>query len=394
MRYFWLNLAAIPLLAAPLSVTELTEHALDNDNELKAERARIEHAFHQKEAVRMWENPELSLLYSRTKPDGVPQEGEYGVALTQAVEKPSLKTAKERAAEARILQAKALVLHRENEVKGEVRQKAYLFSIASLMGKKAEESYALASSLRQKGEKRFEQGAISKADLLKLQLEEEKSQQELQSALMKREGAKSALALSAQFTPEYDFDPVTLPKPEPVRLRESLDTLPMISYYKAVEEELREQKSVVEKSVIPGFKAGIGYQQMYDQKALTASLSMPIPLLNRNEPLLKEVQSRLNENRLREQSYRFTTEQKIARYQKMIGHLSQRIVSQENVILQATKMVSMALRSYEEGYGTLLELLDARRTLVNHQQEMLNNLEMYYDTLGELEKTFPQIEEK
>ncbi|MCK9374433.1 MAG: TolC family protein [Sulfuricurvum sp.] len=394
MRFFWLQMAAIPLMAASYNVTELMEHALQNDAALKADREMIQQYFYQKESVRIWDNPELSLSYSRTKPEGIDTKNEYGIALIQPVEKPSLKTAKQKVLDAKILQSKALALYKENEIKGDVRQKAYLYAVADLMAQKAEESLSLAATLRQKGEKRFEQGAVSKADLLKLQVEEAKIAQEAQAAKIKRNAAQYALATSARLTFAADLTPIKLPNPSPVDVVPNLENLPMIGYFKAAEEEYRAQKEVVSKSVIPGFKAGLGVQQLYDQQAVTASLSMPIPILHRNESLIKNAESRLSENRLREQSYRFETEQKLLRQQKLLKGLSTLILSQERLIDQSSHMVSMSQRSYEEGYGTLLELIDARRVLIAHQHERLNNLEMYYDTLGEMQKTFPPTEEK
>lgn len=394
MRLFWLPMAAIPLMAASYNVTDLMHHALENDAALKAERESIEQYFYQKEAVRQWENPELSLSYARTKPDMLGGENEYGVALMQPIEKSALRSAKQRVLDAKILQTKALIRHKENELKGDVRHKAYLYTVASIMADKAQESLTLAQTLRQKGEKRFEQGALSKADLLKLTVEEEKTAQELQAALIKRDAAKYALSAAARLISSDDITPVELPKPVAISITHSIDTLAMSEYYKAVDEEIRAQKEVVTESVIPGFKAGVGVAQMYDQKSLTASLSMPIPILHRNEALIKNAQSRQIENTLRERSYRFETEQKLQRQQKMLDSLSAMIASQENLITQASTMVSMSQRSYEEGYGTLLELIDARRVLVSHQHQRLNTLEMYYDTLGELQKTFPPTEEK
>jgi len=394
MRLFWLQMAAIPLMAAAYNVTDLMRHALDNDAALKAERESIEQYFYQKEAVRRWDNPDLSLSYSRTKPDFLGGQNEYGVALIQPIEKSSLRSAKQRVLDAKILQTKALIRHKENELKGEVRHKAYLYTVASIMADKAQESLALAQTLRQKGEKRFEQGAFSKADLLKLTVEEEKTAQELQSALIKRDTAKYALAAASRLISSEDITPIELPKPVALFVSQNIDTLPMSEYYKAVGEEIRAQKEVVTESVIPGFKAGLGVAQMYDQKSLTASLSMPIPILHRNEALIKNAQSRQIENTLREQSYRFEIEQKVQRQQKVLSSLSTLIGSQENLIKQASMMITMSQRSYEEGYGTLLELIDARRVLVAHQHQRLNTLEMYYDTLGEMQKTFPPTEEK
>lgn len=394
MRFFWLQMVAIPLMATSYNVTELMEHALQNDAALKADRETIQQYFYQKQSGRIWDNPELSLSYTRTKPEGIDTKNEYGIALIQPVEKPSLRTAKQKVLDAKIVQTKALVRTKENEIKGDVRHKAYLYAVADMIAQKAEESLSLATTLRQKGEKRFAEGAVSKADLLKLQVEEAKIAQEAQAALIKRNTAQSLLAASARLTSTADLTPIKLPDPLAVDVTFDPENLPMLEYFKAVEEEYRAQKEVVSESVIPGFKAGLGVQQLYDQQAVTATLSMPIPILHRNEALIKNAESRLSENRLREQSYRFETEQKLQRQLKMLNSLSALIASQENLITQASTMVSMSQRSYEEGYGTLLELIDARRVLVSHQHQRLNTLEMYYDTLGEMQKTFPPTEEK
>lgn len=394
MRFLWLLLIAIPVMATSYNVTELMEHALKNDAALKADRETIEQFFTQKEATRLWENPELMFSYGRTKPDGANTQNEYGVTIVQPIEKSALKSAKQKILDAKILQTKALIFQKENELKGEVRQRAYLYTIASQTSDKAEEALALAKTFHQKGEKRFAQGALSKADLLKLTVEEEKIAQEAHSAQIKRDNAKYLLASSARLNSSDDITPIKLPLPTPVDLPSGMDDLPMIAYYKGVNEEYRAQKEVAIESVIPGFKAGIGVAQLYDQHSITASLSIPIPIYHHNELLLKNIESKISENSLREHSYRYETDQKLLRQQKMLSSLSSLIVSQQHIIDQASKMVSLSQRSYEEGYGTLLELIDARRVLVAHQHEILNNLEIYYDTLGEMQKTFPPTEEK
>jgi len=394
MRFFWLSIAAIPLMAASYTVDELTDLALQNDATLKAEREAVEQLLYQKEGTRVWENPELSVSYMRTRPDSLDNQNEYGVSLLQPIEKPSLRSAKQRVLDARIVQAKALRQYKEREIRGEVRQKAYLYAVAQQMAVTADESLSLASSLRQKGEKRFEQGAISKADLLKLQIEEEKTRQEAEAAHIRQNTARNLLSLAARLETSDNLIAPALPAPETPRFSADIDSLPMSDYYKAVAEEYRAQKEVATESVIPGVKAGIGYQKLYDQNTVAASLSIPIPIFHRNEALIKSADSRMSENRLREQAYRFETEQKAARMRSQLTSLATLIHSQEALIEEASKMVTLSQRSYEEGYGTLLELIDARRTFIAHQRERLNTLETYYDTLGEVEKIFPPIEEK
>jgi outer membrane protein TolC len=393
MRFIWLQILALPLLAAPYTMGELMEHAVQNDASLKADREIMQQYFYQKESVSLWDNPELSLSYTNTKPEGLERKNEYGVAVMQSIQKPSLRSAKQRILDAKIMQLKALITQKENEINGNVRQKAYLYTIAAMMSDKADETLSLATALRQKGEKRFEQGAISKVDLLKLKVEEEKIAQEAKAALMKREAAAQSLAASARFASAVELTNADLPQPQ----HDSdvvLDALPMISYYKAANDEYRAEKEVAVESVIPGIKAGIGYQEMFDQQAIIASVSVPIPILHRNEPLIKNAESKMSENRLREEAYRYETMQKIIRYQQMLRSFSMLIVSQQGVISQAKLMESMAQKSYDEGYGTLLELIDARRVLLSNQKELYATLENYYDTLGEIQKIVPTTEAK
>lgn len=393
MRLIWLQILAFPLLAAPYTLGELTDHALQTDSSLKAEREIMQQYFYQKESLRLWENPELSLSYTNTKPEGIERKNEYGVAVVQSIQKPALRSAKERMLDAKVIQLKALMRQKENELSANVHQKGYLYTLAAIMSDKADETLTLASILRQKGEKRFEQGAISKADLLKLKVEEEKIKQEAKTAQLKRETAAQLLAESARFASAVETEPIELPKPMQHDPKLIVENLPMLAYFKALNDEYRAEKEVAVESVIPGVKASLGYQEMYDQQAVIASLSVPIPLLHRNEPLIKNAESKMAENRLREDAYRYETTQKIGRYQQMLHSYSLLIVSQQGVIAQAKEMESMARKSYDEGYGTLLELLDARRVLLSNQKELYATLENYYDTLGEIQKILPLAEE-
>lgn len=369
------------------------EHALQNDASLKADRELLRQYFLQKESIKLWENPELSLTYSNTKPDGSERKNEYGIAVIQSIQKPSLRSAKQRIVDAKIVQLNALIAQKENDIKGNVRQKGYLYVMACRISEKAEASLLLAITLRQKGEKRFEQGAISKADLLKLKVEEEKIAQEAKTALMRRENALQSLSESGRFTSSIALLEMTLPEPSYTATEIHLEALPMLAYYRGVDEEYRAEKEVAIASVIPGFKAGLGYQEMYDQHSVIASLSMPIPILHRNEPFINSAQSKRDENKLREEAYRYEITQKTVRQHQILKSLSMLILSQQQSILQAKKMESMAQKSYEEGYGTLLELIDARRVLLSNQKELYQTFENYYDTLGEIQKILPPIED-
>lgn len=394
MRLLLLSLAAIPLMASTYNLQGLMDHALQNDAALKAEREALQQLTYEKESLKAWENPELSLSYMRTKPDAMDNQNEYGLALLQPIEKPSLRSAKLRVNDARIVQSKALMLQKERDIRGDVRLRAYQYSVASMMAESAEQSLRLAREFHQKGEQRFGQGAISKADLLKLQIEEEKIAQEAEAARIKRDSARNALALASRLDDTSDLEPISLPEPKGIDSVPDLDTLPMSGYFKASEEEFRAQKEVASESIIPGFKAGIGYQKLFDQHSIGATLSMPIPLLNRNEPQIKSAESRLNETRLRQSAYRYALLQQSQQLRLSLSSLATLAKSQDALLERSATMVRLAQRSYEEGYGTLLELIDARRTHVAHQRDRLNTLETYYNALGEFQKIFPPVEEK
>lgn len=378
----------IPLWATTYSLQELIDHALTYDATLKAEKELLNQYRAQKGQTQKWDNPELTMGYSRTKPEGLENKNEYSLSLLQSLEKPTLRAAKRSVYDAKIIQAEALIKKREYEVRGDVLQKAYGYLVASMMADTASQSLALATTLRQKGTKRLEQGVISKAEYLKLQVEEAKAQQEYESAQLKQQTAQQRLSSRAYFSSPIDMLPLVLPAPTH-DIQCTKEDLPMFRYFQAVDDELKSQKDVVEKSVIPGVKAGISYQKMYDQHTWMATLAIPLPLLHRNEGTLASVESQITENRLREEAYRFETQQTILQYQKTLATLSKLINNQKGVIDQAKVMEKMAQKSYDEGYGTLLELLDARRVLIVSQKDLLLTLESYYDTLGELQKISP-----
>lgn len=394
MRFLWFSIFAIPLISGTLSLNDLAETAVEKDADLKAEREVMKQWMHQKEAARIWENPELSVTYGRVRPDGIDKQySEVGVWLIQPIEKMSLRSARQRLLDTKIMQTKALLAHKERQLRGEIRHKGYLYAVATMAAEKAGEAYALTQALYQKGERRFSQGAMSKADLLKLHIEQERAQQEAESARIKQDIARATLALAARMDSSEELEPMKLPQIENPSAVLELDSMPMVMYYKAVEEEYRSQKDVITKSVIPGVKAGIGYQSMFDHQLVGASLSMPIPLWNRNEAMIQNAQSRIQENALREQVYRFETTQTFLRFRTQLTSLAALSTSQEKLIGDASRMVTLAQKSYEEGYGTLLELIDARRILISYQREYLSTLEAYYGTLGEMEKICPPSKE-
>ena len=395
MRYLLMvSFLFFSLYAQSYTLDELTECALKNDTLLQADKEVVKQYILQKEAAKKWENPELSLSYVNTKPEGFKRQDEFGVAVSQAIEKPSLRAAKLSLLDAKIIQARVLAEYKEKQIRADVRQKSYIYLVTLAIAKDANETLQLAQTFYSKGQKRFEQGMISQADLLKLHIEEQKAQHEYELTLLKLDEMMEQLLHSAHLKEDVTLLHVELPTPseEPFLLDES--RLPMLAYYRAVDDEYRAAKDIAQKSVIPGVKASVGYQEMYDQKAVITSLSVPIPIFTQNEPLIESAQSQITENHLKEESYRYDTLQELHHHEHVVQTLAKMIASQHLIVEQSQTMQEMAQKSYDAGHGTLLELIDARRVVLANKKELAMSLQSYYDILGEIQKIIPPIQDQ
>jgi len=133
--------------------------------------------------------------------------------------------------------------------------------------------------------------------------------------------------------------------------------------------------------------AGIKYLNESDDETYLMALSLPLPLLNRNQGGVLEAS--YNISRAKEEAA--ASEVKVATalhetYQNLLSAFDE-VTTLRNIVLPGAQTSFNAAREgYREGKFSYLIVLDAQRTLIETQQEYVNALVDYHTSKSSLER--------
>lgn len=143
--------------------------------------------------------------------------------------------------------------------------------------------------------------------------------------------------------------------------------------------------------VIPYFNIFGGTKRTPDQNGYVAGLSIPLPVLNRNRSLVQKQQIELEITVREFERYGQSLRGQIKTLVLAIQNLGASLSMMENNFDEAPEMIASALVSYQEGWMSLMELLNAIQIHDNGVLQYFSQLTDYYQSLFELEALTGQI---
>lgn len=157
-----------------------------------------------------------------------------------------------------------------------------------------------------------------------------------------------------------------------------------------VERRLREADVTLARSKAvadPTFSAGVRRLQQTHDTALIASLLVPLPVRDRNQGNIAEalaVRDRLDGERraaaVRSEAALYDLSQELRHARTQVESL------RDTVIPQAREALTLTRRGYANGRYSQIDLLDAQRTLLELESELLTNAADYHRTLAAIER--------
>lgn len=128
---------------------------------------------------------------------------------------------------------------------------------------------------------------------------------------------------------------------------------------------------------VPNPTIGIGARKFNDNKktAFLASLSIPIPILDRNQGGIKQAREELVKARAeKEEGMLSIREEALKTWEEFSTALDEVRIYQKNIIPSAKKAYLRASEAFSAGRLSLLNLLDAQRTLIEVQEARLASI--------------------
>jgi cobalt-zinc-cadmium efflux system outer membrane protein len=223
--------------------------------------------------------------------------------------------------------------------------------------------------------------------LANVQIERQRVMRDLESARKKLAAAWGSTALDfKQVTGEIEN--VSSP-PSIEQLLNDVSQNPDIARLKTEVEQREAALEIAKADRIPDLTlgAGIKYLNESDDETYLMALSLPLPLLNRNQGGVREAS--YNISRAKEEAA--AAEVKVATalhetYQNLLSAFDE-VTTLRNIVLPgAHTSFNAAREGYREGKFSYLIVLDAQRTLIETEQEYVNALIDYHTSKSSLER--------
>jgi outer membrane protein TolC len=282
----------------------------------------------------------------------------------------------------------------------QVKQAFYGLLLAQEKMKYAGQDLELAQDFLSKAELKHAAGAVAKVEVLRAHVEVSKAANAVRVAVNEVRLAKAQMNF---LLARKKYDPLEI-KGELKRPSVSLDLERLKQRAFSYRPEMRriqfsqEKESLKKKqaylSYLPDFDLGVSRHRLEGEKTTwDFTLSLPIPLffwqpkkgeIAEAEALMKSLQ-----NEAEHLSNAISLEVEEA-YMNALTASNQITLFEEQILTQAEEVYNMFLFSFQEGEIGGIELIDARRTLIEARKSYADALFNYDTTLAALEKSVGQ----
>jgi cobalt-zinc-cadmium efflux system outer membrane protein len=156
--------------------------------------------------------------------------------------------------------------------------------------------------------------------------------------------------------------------------------------------ELAQRRATIaleESRTIPNVTAGVGYRRLSgpDRNVAVVSLSVPLPLLNRNDGAILEARRRLAEGTEEQRAAEVRlTAALVATHWTLATTHDQVTALREQVLPNAKRAFETLTDGYREGRFSYLDVLDAQRTLIAARLQYVRVLVDYHMARAEVQR--------
>ena len=349
-----------------------------------AERAR----------VRLFPDPRLELQAGRARELGAAgSDTETGIGIAQTIPWPAAFSAGRRAgmrsAEALLVSADALRWDLSIQARS---------AFARLLGARrlaeiARGAEADARSLHDLVTRRAELGETRESERIRTQVEWLRQRRRLQAAEREAAAAEAILrALAGEPLPEPLALLGELPRPKApldlAALRERLTDLnPTLRQAQAEEQRRRALLALAEAQRWPDLELGLARENELDKHATSFSVGVRLPLWNAGRGEIAAAQAAADTAAAALQRARLDLDIDLeARLKELESAAGQVEILEGEIVPAAAASTELARFSYEEGETSLLDLLDAQRTLRDAQIEAVDSRLALAGALAEIQR--------
>lgn len=372
----------MPVLAAPLTLSQALALAEQHSPAISVARAQSDGAHSALETARAYPNPDIELGSGNSRL--LPPTSQTGrnslLVISQPVEFPALRNARQRAARAGIESGSAQLDEARINLYAEV--KLAFFEVLRRQDEAglAAENHALLLQIRNRVKLRVKVGESPRYELVKSEAESLTAENAAKTSEIRVVQAKDKLRalLGAPIADQFEIVPELSVSPELPPLAnlraELLDNQPLLKMA-AAETERAEAKLEQERSLrIPQPTLRWSTERQPDASMWRVSVAMPLPLWNQragpvgeahaNRTRASAEQERIRLSLLSELDYAY------GRYQIARRQMS---VFEAGLLRDAESALKVAEAAYRYGERGILDYLDAQRVFRSTRMDYLNS---------------------
>jgi cobalt-zinc-cadmium efflux system outer membrane protein len=372
---------AAPVSAAPLTLLQAVALAEQHSPVLKVASSQMDGAHAALDTALAFPNPDVELGSgnSHLLPPTAQRGHNSALTVSQPLELPSLRNARQRAAEAGIASGTALLDDARINLHAQVKVAFFDVLRRQDEAKLAAENYALLLQIRNRVKLRVEVGESPRYELVKSEAESLTAESAANSAGIRVVQAKHKLRallgapLDEQFEIAHSMSELTV-LPALVKLRaELLENQPLLKT--AIAETARaDAKLEQERSLrIPQPTLKWGAERHPDVNLWRVSVAVPLPLWNQRTGPIGEAHANKERAIAEQERIRFSLlgelDQAYGRYQIAQRQME---VFENGLMRDAESALKVAEAAYRYGERGILDYLDAQRVFRSTRMDYLN----------------------
>lgn len=351
----------------PITLEQALETARAKRPAVLAAKLNVERARFDAQALGAY--PALTLGVGQSSREGLGAT-DQDLFVSQAIDVFGKASASRRVGHSRVLFAEAEHKQALLLVQSEVLRAFFEASAASRASQVAQELAGVAESVQKATVRRFEEGMVPEVQVTRSTIELDRAKQTASLRDSQLQAAMRRLAGAVGVEPVFDaLEPASLPAPE-VELSKRPDLL-------ALEAQVREadaERAVAARSVLPELEL-VGLRSPWREQPTNfgARLQLTWRVLDfgRGRSEQSAAKKRAEASRATLADARKQAESELAAIDIEIAAASAQVSSYEAIRKAAVELVDKSQRGYTEGFGSLLDVLEATRSLREVEQELL-----------------------
>ncbi len=281
-----------------------------------------------------------------------------------------------------------------------VKQAFYSLLLSQENLKYAQQNLELSKDFLQKAQFKFESGDVAKVEVLRAQVEVAKAENALRRIHNEVQLAKANLNYLMARRKYEPLEVIGELKAKPIDLdlgtlkQRALSFRPEMKKIRFSLERQNLQKSFATQTYLPDFEIGINRHKMEGEGNwwdFTLSINIPLFFWQPAKGEIAEANANIRalQKDLEHLENAIALEVEDA-YLNAVAATSQIEMFEEEILRQTEEVYNMLLYSYKEGDISSLELIDARRTLIESQTSYVDALFNYRLAIAALEKSIGQ----